>query len=86
MTQKQHIHKKFCPQGHNTFILGRDTGSANECSECRRIRQKKKNKARNEYKRLWREKKKEKSLIYKMKLQTQKRILRNKRSLNANRV
>jgi hypothetical protein len=29
---------RFCKKNHDTWILGRDTGSTKECSECRRIR------------------------------------------------
>jgi hypothetical protein len=33
--------KQFCPQGHDTFICGRDNGGKGACKECRKIRRKK---------------------------------------------
>jgi molybdenum cofactor biosynthesis enzyme MoaA len=30
--------KRFCANNHDISIVGRDTGSGKECSECRRIR------------------------------------------------
>lgn len=37
-----HTKKQFCPKGHNTFVVGRDTNGG--CRECGRIRRRESNK------------------------------------------